>query len=178
MVIFKHDDDAYRAWLIANPDGFVLNTERIPVARYLKLHRAGCAHIKTWADRNPTSTSYIKVCSLELRALEEWARSATEGGTLDLCPTCHPSGASVPNPRVPELKAVARHVDVLPAGQEIVARFAHAVEELDGHFAGDPQRLADPNVDAELRRWLDAAGPRLAWAGQEVTADEWFFISD
>jgi|SRR5271157_1767788 len=176
-MIFKNDDNSYRAWLIANPDGLVLNTERIPAARYLKLHRVGCSHIKAWADRNPTSTGYIKVCSPDLRQLKEWARSATGGGMLDPCPTCHPGEVSVPHLQAPEPSAVARRIDEPQVSQELLARFAAAVEKLDRHFARDPDRLADRNVDDELRRWLDGAGPRLEWSGQEVTADEWFFIT-
>jgi hypothetical protein len=177
LPIFRNDDDSYRAWLITNPDGFVLNAERVPAARYLKLHRAGCSHIKAWADRNPTSTGYIKVCSLDLRHLDEWARSATDGGMLDSCPTCRPSGVSVADLRDPEPSAVACRVDKLPANQELLARFGAAVRELDRHFARDLERLADRNVDDDLRRRLDGAGPQLNWAGQEVTADEWFFIT-
>jgi hypothetical protein len=47
VVIFKDDDNSYRAWLKANLHGFVVNTERSPSARYLKLHCAECTHIKT-----------------------------------------------------------------------------------------------------------------------------------
>ena len=177
MEIFKNDDQSYRAWLNANPDGFVLNTERTPAARYLKLHRAVCSHIKTWADRNPTSTGYFKVCSLELSSLENWARSATGGGMLDPCPTCHPRGVSVGGDQIPRLLAATHRVDERPTSQELLGCLVAAVESLDRHFAQAPERLADRNVDVELRRWLDGAGPQLDWSGQRVTADEWFFIT-
>lgn len=87
MVVFKDDDDSYRTWLIANPNGFVLNTERLPTARYLKFHCAACPHVKAGSDRNPTSTGYLKACSVDVGPLEDWARSTTGGGMLDPCRT-------------------------------------------------------------------------------------------
>jgi hypothetical protein len=177
MIVFRNDDAAYRAWLTADPDGFVVNTEKVPTARYLRLHRSTCSYIKAWADRNPTSTTYTKVCSLDLASLEGWAHAATEGGVLDPCPTCQPGGVSVSHFPVSKPRAVPRCVDEPPANQEILARFTAAVEHLERHFAGNAERLADDNAEAEMRRWLDGADAPLDWAGQEVTADEWFFIT-
>jgi hypothetical protein len=177
MTIFRNDDAAYRAWLAANPEGLVVNAEKAPAARYLKLHRAACPHIKAWADRNPTSTTYIKICSLDLGSLEAWARTATGGGVLDPCPTCQPNGAPVRPFQAPEPWAVPPRVDNPATIEELLARFAAAVEQLDRHFAGHPERLADDNAEAELRRWLDGGDAPLDWAGPEVTADEWFFIT-
>ena len=177
MIVFRNDDAAYRAWLSANPEGFVVNTEKVPTARYLKLHRSVCPHIKAWADRNPTSTTYIKVCSCNLGELEDWALTATGGGRLDPCPTCQTAGVSVPHLRAPEPPAIPHRAEEPPANQELLARFSAAVEQLDRHFAGHPERLADDNAEAELRRWLDGANAPLDWAGPAVTADEWFFIT-
>ena len=177
MIVFRNDDAAYRAWLSANPEGFVVNTEKVPTARYLKLHRPVCPHIKAWADRNPTSTGYIKACSRDLDELEGWARAATEGGRLDPCPTCLPGGGSVEPFETPGPSAAPRGVDERPSQQELLARFKAAVGELDRHFHGDRERLADDNTEAELRRWLNGADALLDWAGPDVTADEWFFIT-
>jgi hypothetical protein len=160
------------------PHGLIVNSERNPSARYLKLHSAACSHIKAWVDRNPTSTTYIKVCSPDLETLEEWARTTTGGGVLDPCPTCRPNEVACrPRFQAPESSALTCSVHQPVAGQKLLGRFAAAVDELDCHFARNPERLADPNVNAELRRWLEGTGPPVDWAGQEVTADEWFFIT-
>ena len=39
---FFNDDDSYLCWLAQNPDGFVVNSNRVPVGSYLVLHRASC----------------------------------------------------------------------------------------------------------------------------------------
>ncbi len=39
---FFNDDDSYLCWLAHNPDGFVVNSNRVPVGSYLVLHRASC----------------------------------------------------------------------------------------------------------------------------------------
>ncbi len=39
---FFNDDDSYLCWLAHNPDGFVVNSNRVPVGSYLILHRASC----------------------------------------------------------------------------------------------------------------------------------------
>jgi len=36
------NDDGYLRWLAQNPDGFVVNSNRVPVSSYLILHRASC----------------------------------------------------------------------------------------------------------------------------------------
>ncbi len=59
----------------------------------------------------------------------------------------------------------------------LVARFAAAVAQLDRQFAANPIRLDDAQADSELRRWLDAGESPLPWAGERVTADEWFFVT-
>lgn len=71
MAIFEpRDDSAYRAWLAAYPQGYVINTE--PGGRgYALLHRATCGTI----DSQPPfiGPSYIKICSTSLDELDEWA---------------------------------------------------------------------------------------------------------
>ncbi|HEY0640683.1 MAG TPA: hypothetical protein VGD67_23890 [Pseudonocardiaceae bacterium] len=64
MQLFEDDDNGYVAWLAANPDGFVLNTERNPTRSYLKLHRASCRTI-TQLQRDATTWTtgvYVKRC--------------------------------------------------------------------------------------------------------------------
>ena len=71
MAIFQPPDDAaYLAWLDANPDGYVINTE--PGGRgYARLHRATCDTIRT---RPPfIGPFYIKLCSTSVEEFDEWA---------------------------------------------------------------------------------------------------------
>ena len=88
--VFADDDQGYRSWLAAHPNGLVVNSYRTPSASYLPLHSASCRHInrpfpahgRTW-----TEGEYIKVCSLSRDDLDEWARKAT-GGQLRECGSC------------------------------------------------------------------------------------------
>ena len=67
MVTIENDDDAYLAWLDANPDGFVVNAENPPRAATIRLHRVRCTHISTPARTNWTTGSYFKLCSVSGR---------------------------------------------------------------------------------------------------------------
>jgi hypothetical protein len=50
------------------------------------------------------------------------------------------------------------------------------VAELDAVFPDD--KLADENVETQLRQWLDGADAPLPWAYADgITPDEWFFIT-
>ena len=42
---FVDDHDSYLEWLVAHPEGFVINTERSPRAAYVMLHRSSCRTI-------------------------------------------------------------------------------------------------------------------------------------
>jgi hypothetical protein len=59
---------------------------------------------------------------------------------------------------------------------ELEERFGAAVAALDRRFGSEPARSADETQEAEVRRWLDGSAP-LAWAGRDITPDEWFFIT-
>jgi len=85
---FVDDDAGFLAWLAAHPAGLVLNTERTPSARYLKLHRAACPTLagatgKTW------TVSYRRVCAGERAPLDAWAASEA-GAAPDACKRCKP----------------------------------------------------------------------------------------
>ena len=86
---FVDDDDAYLHWVEVNPQGFVVNSDKEPKPSYLRLHRATCAHIRTEANTNWTTTDYIKTCSKSALALATWAKEEV-GGNLDPCQFCKP----------------------------------------------------------------------------------------
>ncbi len=81
------NDDGYLRWLAQNSDGFVVNSNRVPVSSYLILHRASCKWINTPDRTNWTTTGYIKTCSNDLTVLSEWAEQEV-GGSLKPCKTC------------------------------------------------------------------------------------------
>jgi len=84
---FIDDDPGYLGWLAANPDGYVINSYRLPVAGYLMLHRSGC---RTVNGQPPTGDGWTstskKVCGTR-EELEKWVRDSV-GGDLTACGTC------------------------------------------------------------------------------------------
>ena len=88
MILIINDDDAYLAWLEANPDGFVVNVENPPRPGTLRLHRSGCRHISTPERSNWTTTGYMKVCSNIVSELDQWANQTV--GELPACASCQP----------------------------------------------------------------------------------------
>jgi hypothetical protein len=83
---FRDDDGGFFAWLECNPDGYVINSERNPKPTYLVLHRPSCPHFKGGTDLHWTK-DYVKFCSPDRTALEEWA-TGTVGGEVTLCRNC------------------------------------------------------------------------------------------
>jgi hypothetical protein len=91
MIRYVADDPGYRAWLLAHPDGWVLNTHRHPKPRYLILHHATCRTINRPADDRVWTGSYTKTCADRRADLEQWAR--THGhAEAQPCSLCLPTG--------------------------------------------------------------------------------------
>ena len=88
LVAFVDDDDGYRAWLAANPAGYVLNSTRSPHRDYLMLHPASCRHISGAPELNWTR-QYVKICTPTAAVLDAWAASAV-GGEAVRCAFCQP----------------------------------------------------------------------------------------
>ena len=65
----------------------------------------------------------------------------------------------------------------LQIGQSLDHRFLAAVESVTARAQNSGFSADDEDVTVELKRWLDATGQRLSWAGTGVTADEWFFVT-
>jgi Family of unknown function (DUF6308) len=87
VAVFIDNDAAYLAWLSEHPEGFVLNANRRPTARYLRLHRASCRTISGRPARGgPWTGSYLKVCG-DRDALANWAYATTGGATI-ACRVC------------------------------------------------------------------------------------------
>lgn len=87
---FVDEELEYRTWQAENPNGHVLNTYRVPSAKYLVLHSAGCRTI----SGEPTSgrywtKDYSKVCAKDRLELENWAER-TVNAAPQPCGFCHP----------------------------------------------------------------------------------------
>jgi hypothetical protein len=95
IVIFSGDATAYGKWLKKNPQGYVVNTTRIPSSMYMVLHRARC---KTPEQRSlaaivgMSGDGYTKICSTSLEALRDWVRDhGRDDGTFStVCQVCQP----------------------------------------------------------------------------------------
>jgi hypothetical protein len=85
---FVDNDKGYLEWLQANPQGFVVNSPRVPSASYLALHRATCPHISQPTSTIWTAGQYSKTCAVDRAELEAWAHQL--GGTLSLGCGCKP----------------------------------------------------------------------------------------
>ena len=92
VVSFLDDDDGYLGWLDAHPDGYVVNSDRVPRATYIVLHRAECRTInpalaggaeKTW------TIAYRKTCADDVAHLTGWVTAAVGDGAK-ACGLCRP----------------------------------------------------------------------------------------
>lgn len=87
---FQDNDKDYLKWVAENPDGYVLNIQRSLNPGDSRLHRASCYTITgTPPSGGPWTGEYIKICSIMLGALEDWARSKV-GADIPGCGVCHP----------------------------------------------------------------------------------------
>jgi len=90
LVTFIDDDPGFNRWRETHPRGYIVNHEREPKPRYLKLHRATCWTIAGAlpARGDNWTTALAKTCSDDLNELHGWAHA--RGGELDPCRTCGP----------------------------------------------------------------------------------------
>lgn len=94
VVSFLDDDDGYLRWLDAHPGGYVVNSDRVPKAAYVVLHRAECrtinpAFLAGGAERTWT-IAYRKTCADDLAGLARWVRAAVGDGAK-ACGLCRPA---------------------------------------------------------------------------------------
>jgi hypothetical protein len=88
---FRDDDDGFRAWLAAHPDGYLINIARSLNATEARVHRAGCWTISGQNARGGGWTGlYVKVCAEHLAELEQWAIDHV-GEPFPRCGACHPA---------------------------------------------------------------------------------------
>lgn len=89
---FEKQEAAYRDWLHAHSQGFVLNTHTKLSPGYMVLHRATCRHVTEYVGNATeggfTERKYRKVCSDAVSSIRDWVRG--HGGTLKSCSHCKP----------------------------------------------------------------------------------------
>jgi hypothetical protein len=88
VAVFQDDDKGFFEWLAQNPEGYFINTERHPRAKYMRLHRPGCQSFKGSPELHWTR-DYVKLCSLDRSDLERWAFN-TLGSEITPCELCRP----------------------------------------------------------------------------------------
>lgn len=97
VTLFDGNDQAYMHWLSGHPDGFVVNSRRIPDSDYLVLHRATCGHVNSYAGmkRNPggfTERSYVKYCADSIAELAAYLGTVINSSRpfSKACSVCKP----------------------------------------------------------------------------------------
>jgi hypothetical protein len=107
MIEFIDDDLSYLTWVVAHPDGYVLNVRRSPDPHYVILHRANCKSIsnETHGPGAYTGRSYRKICANSEGMLQPVAkREGRSDGTFSKrCGHCLPLIGS--RPRSIELRS-------------------------------------------------------------------------
>ena len=76
--------DKFVKWKDRNQRGYVINRRSPSDAM---IHRASCFHLVFDSDEPVRLTRTMKVCSLDKRELEAWARENTKAG-LRRCRSC------------------------------------------------------------------------------------------
>ena len=86
MEKFTDDDEGHMRWISNNPDGFVVNVERLERPAYAILHRSSCAFISRDRENGVyTEHRYMKVCG--------YAKSIgrADGSFSKQCGHCQPA---------------------------------------------------------------------------------------
>lgn len=94
MPEFVDDEEGYLAWLINNPEGYVLNLRRRIPPDNVVLHKATCGGISS-LKRKPgayTCRGYRKICEATIEELqfEEIRQMRKDRKFFKRCGNCHP----------------------------------------------------------------------------------------
>lgn len=86
--LFDNDETGYLEWVQANPNGFVANVDRAGSEQpYPMVHAATHGSISSAKIGNFTTGDYIKFCSTDLAALEQYSQTRF-GRSLTRCSIC------------------------------------------------------------------------------------------
>jgi hypothetical protein len=93
MEEFRNDDRGYLNWVARNPRGYVINIQRSLNSSDARLHRADCRTVTGTPPRGRAWTGlYIKICSLDSAALDDWATRQI-GTPIKRCGICEPASS-------------------------------------------------------------------------------------
>lgn len=94
-LVFNLGDKPFLKWMADNHNGYVINTVSRPSDWFLKVHRSNCHHISTYSkgqkDGAFTLNDYMKICSIDVTELIDWA--ASNNKTIEshrICKSCCP----------------------------------------------------------------------------------------
>ena len=86
--VFDNDEAGYLKWVQSHPNGFVANVDRAGrVSQYPMVHAATHGSMSSAKIGNFTTGDYVKFCSDELDALEEYSEKRF-GRSLTRCAIC------------------------------------------------------------------------------------------
>ena len=92
--LFRNAEHAFSAWLLLNPNGYVVNTTTRPSESYFVLHRAQCTTLHRHVPPGGyTERDFIKACTSEPTpsSLEAWIRQVGGPGFTKICAVCKPA---------------------------------------------------------------------------------------
>lgn len=85
---FDNDEAGYLKWVETHPHGFIANVDRAGmVPAYPMVHSATHGLVSSPRIGNFTTGDYIKLCSTDLKALEEYSQTRF-GRPLTRCSQC------------------------------------------------------------------------------------------
>ncbi|MBB5208001.1 hypothetical protein [Chiayiivirga flava] len=86
--LFDNDETRYLKWVQANPHGFVANVDRaVRMPKYPMVHAATHGSMSSAKIGNFTTGDYIKFCSTDLAALEQYSQTKLDR-SLTRCSIC------------------------------------------------------------------------------------------
>jgi hypothetical protein len=156
---FRDDDGGYRAWLIAHPDGYVINIARSRSAREARLHQVSCPTLlpDRIASGAALTGQYVKVCADLLVELERWAKDYVKQ-SIPRCGSCwsrRPTSTSARTSlsQTTSISAVRGHrfkVEGPVEGKAVVAAWADAYIRYDHRPAWQEQLRSEIKARSKL----------------------------
>ncbi len=136
MIIFLHEEKAYRHWVTHHRQGFVLDGRHKPKIGHLTLHRAVCPTVKPAGSgaSHLTTGPHLKACSLDAAELRQWGMESS-GAEPAVCNQCRPLETSPPE----------EEIHLTRIGKEILE---YVLEAASIHFEPDtpPYRLSVQDI--------------------------------
>lgn len=152
MIIFLHEEQAYRHWVTHHRQGFVLDGRHKPKIGHLTLHRATCPLVKPAGSgaTHFTTGPHLKACSLDAAELRQWGLEIT-GAEPAGCEACRPLEAA---------RAADEPIHLTRVGKEILE---YVLEAAVIHF-----EVESPPYRLSVRDIADCLARDVAHLGQSL----------